>query len=63
MCDDDDDHLCSCGSGKPFWELHDARGIYVARVCQKCEGRVRSKYRPDIFEDPNYWADEPIDED
>jgi hypothetical protein len=58
-----DDDFCSCGSGERHRDLYDARGIYVARVCRKCEGRVRSKYRPEIFEDPNYWTDEPVDED
>lgn len=54
---------CKCGSGRHSYELLDARGIYCARVCEKCEDEVKSRYRPDIFEDMNYWADEPIEED
>ena len=53
---------CSCGSGEfAYWE-HDARGIELAKVCDKCRDDVLAKYRPDVLADPNYWADEPIDE-
>ena len=55
--------LCPCGSGEPWEEIYDARGIYVARVCDKCKKERLSGYRKDIFTDPNYWTDEPIDED
>lgn len=55
--------LCFCGSGKPRYELVDARGIFCCYVCEDCEAEKKSKYRPDIFEDANYWADEPIDEE
>jgi len=54
---------CHCGSGLESYELLDARGIYCGRVCETCESGVRSRYRPDIFEDSGYWADEPIDEE
>lgn len=53
---------CPCGSGKPRRDLSDARGIFCAFVCDKCEAAKRSKYRADIFEDGQYWADEPIEE-
>jgi hypothetical protein len=43
------------------WPLFDARGIYVARVCNACEATVRASYRPEIFSDPSYEADEEID--
>jgi hypothetical protein len=43
--------------------LYDARGIFCAYVCDQCEEKVRSHYRTDIFTDPNYSTDEPIDED
>jgi hypothetical protein len=43
--------------------VYDARGIFVAYVCEQCRERKLSGYRPDIFTDPNYWALEPIDED
>ena len=42
--------------------LYDARGIFVAYVCDKCEKRVKAKYRPEIFTNANYYADEAIDE-
>jgi hypothetical protein len=38
----------------------DARGIFVARVCDHCHDLKRSKYRPEIFEDSRYAHDEPI---
>lgn len=55
--------LCNCGSGEPRRALYDARGIFVAYVCDDCETLVRGRYRSDIFEDPNYDADEAIEED
>ena len=55
--------LCPCGSGEPRRELVDARGIFCTFVCDKCEEQKRAKFRPDIFEDSNYWTDEPIEED
>jgi len=53
--------LCFCGSGLPRYELVDARGIFCTYVCDKCEKTKRSRYRPDIFTDSDYWADEPIE--
>lgn len=55
--------LCRCGSLKYPYELRDARGIFVSRVCFDCESEVRSRYRPEIFEDMNYEANEPIEPD
>jgi hypothetical protein len=52
---------CPCGSGLPRLEVCDARGIFVAFVCDKCETRKLAGYRPEIFEDPNYWTDEPVE--
>ena len=43
--------------------LHDARGIFCAYVCDVCESDVRARYRADIFEDANFWHDEPIEEE
>jgi hypothetical protein len=57
---DDDLNLCSCGSGKEREELNDARGIFVAYVCSKCEKKVKAKYRPEIFTGA-YYADELIE--
>ena len=54
---------CPCGSGKERYDLVDARGIFCTFVCDDCEDAKRSKYRPDIFVDSNYPADEPIDEE
>ncbi len=52
---------CPCGSGQPCWALNDARGIFVAYVCDGCEAQTRKGYRTDIFEDPGYDVDEPIE--
>ena len=54
---------CNCGSGELRYELSDARGIFVTFVCEKCEAKIKEGYRPDIFTDSNYWADEPVEED
>lgn len=43
-----------------FW-AKDARGIELARVCEKCEAEVLSTHRPEVLSDPNYDADEPIE--
>jgi hypothetical protein len=53
---------CPCGSGKDRHELVDARGIFCCFYCDKCEAEKRARYRPDVLTDPNYWADEPIDD-
>lgn len=55
--------LCPCGSGKHPEDVYDARGIYLARVCDKCRRQKLSKYRADVLHDSNYWHDEPISED
>ena len=54
---------CICGSGQPSWQLFDARGIYVTRVCKVCLATTKAKYRPEIFTNSSYHADEPIDEE
>lgn len=53
--------LCACGSGLPRRELVDARGIFCAFVCDRCEKKKRSGFRADVFTDSSYWADEPIE--
>lgn len=53
--------LCTCGSGKERFELRDARGIFCAFVCDDCEARKRAGYRPEIFTNAAYHADEPIE--
>lgn len=52
---------CPCGSGLSRHELRDARGIFCAFVCAKCEASKRARYRPEIFTNADYHADEPID--
>lgn len=53
---------CRCWSGLPSRELLDARGIYCGRVCDLCERVKRMEFRPEIFTDSHYHADEPIEE-
>ena len=43
--------------------LYDARGIFCAYVCDKCEAEKRRGYRAEIFEDPSYWTDELVEEE
>jgi hypothetical protein len=40
-----------------------ARWIYVSRVCDSCEARIKAQYRPEVFTDGNYEANEPIEEE
>lgn len=53
---------CNHTRDESWWE-HDARGIPLARVCERCVDEVLAKYRPDVLTDPQYWADEVIEED
>lgn len=55
--------FCHCGSEKYSYELYDAKGIYVSRVCEDCEEEVKAGFRPEIFEDSNYYTEEPVDND
>lgn len=36
------------------WAEHDARGIYLCRVCPECRTAKLSRYRPDVLSDPQY---------
>lgn len=54
--------LCPCGSGQPREELRDARGMFCTFICDRCEREKRGRYRADVFDDPQYPADEPIDD-
>jgi hypothetical protein len=56
-------HACSCGSGKPKSAQYDARGIFLTNTCEDCHDRKMAEFRPDVLTDPDYWTDEPIDED
>jgi len=42
---------------------YDARGIFLTYTCPACHAKKMAGYRQDVLTDPNYWADEPIDED
>lgn len=53
---------CNHNRENSWWE-HDARGIPLARVCDKCEATVLARYRRDVRTDSNYWADEEIEAD
>lgn len=55
--------VCNCGSGLQSEEVHDARGIYVTRVCPSCRAEKLKGFRAEIFSDPHYEVDEPIDEE
>jgi len=55
--------LCSCGSGEEHRANYDARGIFLTFTCSKCHKRKMSGFRPEVLTDPNYYADEPIEED
>ncbi len=52
---------CPCGSGEYREEISDARGIFVTFCCDKCRKEKLAGYRPEIFSDPQYDHDEPID--
>jgi hypothetical protein len=54
---------CPCGSGLERSANQDARGIFLCYTCDKCHDEKMSRYRPDVLTDPDYWHDEPIDED
>lgn len=52
---------CPCGSGEERYPLYDARGIFCCYTCPKCVAEKKSKYRPEVFDDPGYEADEDIE--
>jgi len=52
---------CLCGSGEFPAEVFDARGVYVTVVCDRCRAERLKGYRPEIFTDSDYAADEPIE--
>lgn len=45
------------------WPEADARGIFLTYVCGQCRASKLAKYRPDVLRNPNYEADEDIDEE
>lgn len=54
---------CNCGSGLPSAWTYDARGIELARVCDRCRDRVLDSYRREVLVDPDYELDEPLEDD
>ena len=54
---------CDCGNGEIREPEYDARGIFLTYACPKCKRAKLSKFRSDVLTDPNYWHDEPIDEE
>lgn len=47
---------------QPWWK-YDARGIPLAKICKVCADYKLSKFRPEVINNANYWADEVIDSD
>jgi len=58
-----DRNLCRCGSGNMRSAHYDARGIFLAFTCAACHADRMKEFRPDVLNDPNYWANEPIEAD
>ena len=52
-----------CGSGLEKDAEYDARGIFLTYACDRCREQKLGSYRSEVLFDPNYWADEAIDED
>lgn len=58
------EHTCVGGvpSTEPSWWMKDAQGIECCRVCHRCEGEHRKKYRPEILSGYGQAdVDEPIE--
>lgn len=53
---------CQHDNQVSWWEV-DARGIPLARVCDKCRKTKLSQYRYDVLHNSDYESDEPIGED
>ena len=49
--------------GQYSWWEYDARGIPLCKVCDRCKTARLSQYRPEVLQDSNYEADEPIEPD
>jgi hypothetical protein len=54
---------CNCGSGLSSAWTYDAKGVEIARVCDRCRDRVLDAYRREVLVDPGYELDEPLDDD
>lgn len=55
--------LCSCNSGLRAYERKDARDIFLCFACNDCWEEKQKRFRRDVLDDPNYWHDEPIDDE
>lgn len=42
------------------WDEYDARGIYLCKVCERCERDKLAAYRPEVLTDPGYELDEEV---
>lgn len=52
---------CRCGSKKPRRALYDGNGFFCAYVCDDCEQKVRSRYRPEIMN--RHYDERDVNED
>ena len=43
--------------------VYDASGIYAFSCCAICEQEKRARFRPEVFTNPNYECDEPVEGD
>jgi hypothetical protein len=50
--------VCPCGSGSWPTARHDARGIFLCYVCERCEAKKMAGYRPEVLTNSNYEADD-----
>lgn len=53
---------CNHTKDTSWWE-YDARGIPLARVCNRCVKDRLAGYRPEVLTDANYDTNEDIDGD
>jgi hypothetical protein len=55
------DNMTDCEHDKSnSWWVSDAQGIPLARVCDTCEDKVLSRYRPEIL---SGYSQSDVDED
>ncbi len=45
------------------WDEFDARGIFLARVCEHCRDEKLRGYRAEVLTNPRYEASEQIEPD
>ena len=55
--------FCVQLEGDGSWWEYDARGIELARVCDRCKAEKLAPYRREVLTDANYSHEEPIDDD